>query len=233
MSRPFYLYSLQKIDSKLDQNKNRLREIETILANNAKLKRAEAVAQKTEAALDVARKDLRSAETKVKDQRLKIEQNESTLYSGKIRNPKELQDLQNEVEALKRHLDTLEDRQLEAMLHFDEMESNNNASLKILDNVRAEAEALHADLLVEKSNIQNSVKTIEGERLSCLPDIIPGDLQAYERLRKNRAGVAVAKVNDRVCSACGATLTAAANQAARSPSQITFCETCGRILYGT
>ena len=132
MSRPFYLYSLQKIDSKLDQNKNRLREIEATLANNAKLKRAEAGAQKTEAALDVARKALRSAETKVRDQRLKIEQNESTLYSGKIRNPKELQDLQNEVDALKRHLDTLEDRQLEAMLHFDEMENNHYASLKIL-----------------------------------------------------------------------------------------------------
>ncbi|MFN2235225.1 MAG: C4-type zinc ribbon domain-containing protein [Anaerolineales bacterium] len=46
-----------------------------------------------------------------------------------------------------------------------------------------------------------------------------------------RAGVAVAKVEDRACKACGSTLTASLNQAARSPSQIVFCDSCGRILY--
>ena len=141
--------------------------------------------------------------------------------------------MQNEVAALKRFLETLEDRQLEAMLYFDEMEVEHNASLKILDNVRSETESLHTDLLAEKTTVQKTMQTLEVERQSCLPDIVPSDLQTYERLRKNRAGVAVARVNDGACSACGATLTAAANQAARSPSQITFCETCGRILYGT
>jgi len=233
MSRPFFLYSLQKIDSKLDQHQNRIREIEAVLSNNAKMIRAEGKAQRTEIDLDKARKSLRNAEIKVKDQRLKIEQNESTLYSGKVRNPKELQDLQSEVAALKRFLEILEDRQLEAMLHLDEMENRHNSAIKVLDQVRSETKTLHGDLISEKANINNDIQMLEVERRSCLPDIIPNDLQIYDRLRKTHSGVAVAKVNDRSCSACGATLNAAAHQAARSPSQITHCETCDRVLYGT
>jgi predicted nucleic acid-binding Zn-ribbon protein len=231
MSRPFFLHSLQKIDSKLDENRSRLQAIEATLANNSELKQAENKAKKTENNLNQALKILRSAETKVKDQRLKIEQNEATLYSGKIRNPKELQDLQNEVAALKRYLEILEDRQLEAMLNVDDVEEQHNIAMGELAKAREETEVLHRDLLSEKSSITKAVQALEKDRLACLPDIIPADLKIYDRLRKTRAGVAVAKVNDQACAACGATLTASTNQAARSPSQVTTCETCGRILY--
>jgi predicted nucleic acid-binding Zn-ribbon protein len=57
------------------------------------------------------------------------------------------------------------------------------------------------------------------------------DLDRYEQLRKKAHGVAVTTVNNRSCFACGAILTAAHYQAARSPNQITLCETCGRILF--
>jgi predicted nucleic acid-binding Zn-ribbon protein len=231
MSRPFFLYSLQQIDSQLDGHRNRLLEIEATLSNNSKLKQTEAKAQKAKFLLEAAKKELRNAETKVKDQRLKIELTEAALYGGKIRNPKELQDLQNEAGALRRFLETLEDRQLEAMLHMDEIEEQHNNTLDVLEKVRAEIDALHNNLINEKTNIYQAIQTLEAQRDSCLPDILPGDLDIYNILRQSRAGVAVAKIRDQACSACGATLTAATYQAARSPSQVIHCESCDRILF--
>ena len=45
----------------------------------------------------------------------RVGQAEASLYGGHVQNPKELQDLQKDVASLKRHLETLEERELEAM----------------------------------------------------------------------------------------------------------------------
>ena len=121
MSRSQALYHLQQIDSKMDQ------------AHNANLRKATALANKAQKALESAQKAQKQAETKVNDQRIKIEQSEAILYGGSVRNPKELQDLQSEVAALKRFLETLEERQLETMLAVDEAHAKNQEALKILN----------------------------------------------------------------------------------------------------
>ncbi len=71
---------------------------------------------------------VKQAEVDAQNQRLKIEQIEASLYSGKGHSPKELLDLQDDVAALKRHLITLEDTQLEAMLAAEESMSANQAA---------------------------------------------------------------------------------------------------------
>src|SRR5512146_2214181 len=114
--RSFKLYRLQQIDSQLDQAHARLKQIEAILSNNEAVRQAQERTEAAAAQLEQERKALRKAEEIVQAQRLKIEQTESTLYGGKVRSPKELQDMQNETVSLKRYLSVLEDRQLEAML---------------------------------------------------------------------------------------------------------------------
>ena len=117
------------------------------------------------------------------------------------------------------------------MLQTDEVEERYNATLVILEKVRAENDALQNDLLREKKNIDQAVQSLEAQRESCLPDILPDDLKTYTSLRLRRAGVAVSKIRDQACSACGSTLTAATYQTARSPNQIVHCESCDRILF--
>jgi predicted nucleic acid-binding Zn-ribbon protein len=233
MSRPLNLYRLQQVDSRIDQANARLKEIETLLADDANLRRAKALANKAEQNMEAAQKEQRQAETKVKDQRIKIEQTEATLYGGTIRNPKELQDLQNEVAALKRFLDTLEERQLEAMLATDEAVEKNQQAQKILGQYRAQAEKQHTNLIQERTQLESQKAAAEKQRQEAASAVSSDDLVVYNRLRKQRAGVAVSVVKDRACNACGSTLTAALHQAARSPSQLVFCDMCGRILYAS
>ena len=233
MSRPQKLYRLQQIDSKVDQADTRLKEIEFLLSDNPNLRKATALAARAESNLLETQKEQLQAETKVKDQRIKIEQVESTLYSGTVRNPKELQDIQNEVAALKRFLDTLEERQLEAMLAVDQTDEEFQEAQKTLQQYRFQAEKQQAELTREREQIRDERAASLKQRKLAESTVIPDDLTTYNRLRKQRAGVAVAKVKERACNACGSTLSAALHQAARSPSQVVFCDSCGRILYAT
>jgi predicted nucleic acid-binding Zn-ribbon protein len=231
MSRSQALYHLQQIDSKMDQAHERLKEIDALLSDNANLRKATALANKAQKALESAQKAQKQAETRVNDQRIKIEQSEAILYGGSVRNPKELQDLQSEVAALKRFLETLEERQLETMLAVDEAHAKNQEALKILKKYRAQAEKQQAELIQERDQIQRENGDLLLLRKSTDSMIAPEDLEIYESIRKQRGGVAVAKVKEQACGACGSTLTAALFQAARSPSQVVLCDSCGRILY--
>lgn len=231
MSQPFKLFRLQQIDSQLDQGRNRLREIETALNDNTTLNQARQRATQAESDFASARKILQRAEEAVQVQNIKIEQTELTLYGGSVRNPKELQDLQNESAALKRYLDTLEERQLEALIAAEELEEVNNLAVEALSKITSETEILNRQLISEKDNLLEELNRLEGERQAAVTGIPQEDLNLYEKLRQQRRGVAVAKINIDVCSACGSSLNAALLQAARSPSQLSRCESCGRILY--
>ena len=178
-------------------------EIETLLADNANLRKATALAERAQKNLDTAQKSLRQAEEKVKDQRIKIEQTVATLYSGNVRNPKELKDLQDEAAALKRYLEVLEERQLEAMLAVDDAAAKNQEAQKILAKYRTQAETQNARLRGERSQLTEKVAALTHQRQAAAQSIAPDDLDTYERLRKQRAGVAVAAVKDGSCTAWG------------------------------
>lgn len=231
MSQPFKLYRLQQIDSQLDRVNSRLAEIEAALCEDEALRRAQQKTADALAALETERKALRQAEQAVTEQRIKIEQTEATLYGGKVRNPKELQDLQSEVAALKRYRSVLEDRQLEHMLAVEELEEVHQAAQAEQTAVQAEFDQKHRELVAERETLQHERARIESERQAAASSIPAEDLALYEQLRKQRRGVAVSKVTDKSCSACGSMLSAAQLHAALSPSQITRCATCGRILY--
>jgi predicted nucleic acid-binding Zn-ribbon protein len=143
MSDTFKLFRLQQIDSQLDAIKNRLNEIELALSDQRELKLAESRHAAATESLDQVTAELRLAEGEVKAQRLKIEQTEATLYGGKVRNPKELQDLQNESAALKRYLAVLEDRQLEKMIAQEEAQADEAEASRRLEDERRHRESLH------------------------------------------------------------------------------------------
>jgi uncharacterized protein len=231
MSQTFKLFRLQQIDSQLDQIAARLRQIEIAMDQDEALRMASQRADSAERILGEVSKELRKAEEEVQTQRIKIEETEASLYGGRIRNPKELQDLQNEAAALKRYLSVLEDRQLDAMLAVEEAEREVAETRSELERVQGETERENASLVAEQRVLQRDFARQSAERQAAASNIPADQLALYEQLRQSRNGVAVAKVVDRACSACGTTHTPGLLQAARSPHQITRCTTCGRILY--
>lgn len=231
MSRPFKLYRLQQLDTQLDWIDARLQEIDSALKEDAAVQEAIQINERANHDMQQARKELRQAEAEVQAQRVKIEQSEASLYGGRIRNPKELQDLENEVAALKRYRSLLEDRQLEAMVSEEEAADKLRLSNTNLEKARGEFELRSQELVIEQEKLIKEKARFEEERKAALSSIQAEDITLYMGLRPKRRGVAVAKVTDRACSACGSTLNAILLDAARSPNQICLCDKCGRILY--
>lgn len=231
MSRPFKLYRLQQVDSQLDWIQNRLSEIEKLLGEDDALRAATAVLQDRERLRQTAQKNLRRTEEDVQQQRIKIEQSEASLYGGKIRNPKELKDLENEVASLKRHQSVLEDRQLDAMLQEEDAAAQQQTAAAARDLAQQDFDRRTAELRLEQDKLLRDKARLEGERQAAAGAVQEEDLALYTQIRKARRGVAVSKVTDRACSSCGSTLNAALLNASHSPNNLNRCDTCGRILY--
>ncbi len=231
MSVTLNLYRLQQVDTHITQIRDRLTVIRQTLENDSELQQALAFLEKTESEYRTADRELDRIGDEVERQKDKIRRSEASLYSGNIKNPKELQDLQNEVAALKRHLATLEDRMLEAMIACEEAEKKRQQASKALERIGDRLADQHRDLTREQASLQKDLEQLQAKREAILKDLDAETLELYEDLRRQRRGLAVALVGDGACTACGTTLTPAQQQNARITSQITHCPTCGRILY--
>lgn len=231
MSAALGLFRLQQVDSHMDRIRIRLQEIRQILENDDEVRQAKVEIEETDAAHQAKLKVLKLAEAEVKQQKIKIEQSESHLYSGNVKNPKELQDLQNEVASLKRYLETLEDRQLEAMLEEEEAEQTNQTALNKLEKIKTRLAKQYQNLTEEQVTLNKDMERLEAERQAALSSLETNLLATYDDLRKQRKGLAVAEVSEGACAACGTTLTASQHQSARSSAQIFNCPNCGRILF--
>ena len=231
MSAALSLYRLQQVDSQIDHIQSRLRAIRQILENDAELRMANDQSAAAEDQLKEAERLWKQSEQEVEKQRVKLQQTEASLYGGMVHNPKELQDLQKDVVSLKRHLETLEERELEAMVAVETAEKNSQNAKLNLTHITASRGDQFRGLNAEIENLNKDLERFSSERNAVIQDLAAQAIQEYEQLRKQRRGIAVATVSDSACAACGTTLTPSQQQNARSTSQLFHCPSCGRILY--
>jgi predicted nucleic acid-binding Zn-ribbon protein len=219
------------VDNNIGQAQSRLQEIRRILENSAELMAARKELESAQTEHNLAERDRRSEDVEAQALHSKIQGAESSLYGGTVRNPKELQDLQADVEALRRRLNTVEERELEAMVRLEAALGTIETAEARLDEVATRVESEQAQLLQERSNLSQSLEDLKAEREAAVAATSAEHLRQYERLLASRRGVAVAQIADGACEACGTALTAALQQSARHASELTYCPSCGRILY--
>ena len=233
MNISFTLFQLQKIDSGLDSYNKRLDEIESLLTNKASIKKCENKLEIAEGELKSAKNNVNSINDEILQKSIKISQSESTLYSGSVKNPKELEDIQLEIASLKRVIILLEDKLLDFLVVQEETENKVKAIKEELNNSKSKFATQSSRLQAEKDNILQNRNGLAKKRETLIPQISSDFLNRYDNLRKNKRGIAVTNIKDDSCGACGAVLTASQKQDARSASSIFTCSTCGRIIYGS
>lgn len=233
MSAALGLYRLQQVDSQMDQIRARLNTIRETLENDRELKKAMDAVSAAEEKHKSSNSAVRASELEVESQRAKIEKAESSLYSGTVTNPKELQDLQMDVASLKKHLVTLEERELEAMVRAEETQNALDTANEKLQEVQAKLKDQNKDLTSESETLGKDLERLEPERQAVIGNLEEAFLKTYELLRGQKNGVAVASMDENSCSACGTNFTQSQHQSARSISQLFNCPTCGRIIYAS
>lgn len=231
MSASLGLYRLQQVDRQIDRARSQLDTIRQTLENDVELREALKRVETTQAEHYRASQELKSLEAEVQTHKIKMEQAESSLYGGTVKNPKELQDLQKDIVSIKKHITALEERELESMMRAENTENALQSAKTELELMQARLGNEHRKLIDEQSVLITEMERLTEEREAALGPIESTLLATYEYLRQQKRGVAVTEINDNSCSSCGATLNAALQQNARSAKQLMNCPSCGRILY--
>jgi len=223
------LYQLQEVDQALNASIKTLERITSQIGESQGVLKVKGELALEHQCLEKLKREQHAGEWGIDDLRVKITAAEESLYSGRITNPKELSNLQHEVEGLKLRRNQLEDRTLGLMEQVDRAEAN-VSSLKIrLNTLEAEWSQRQEKLSSEAEKLRASISELEHKRELLLADIDSEAVSIYQELKKQR-GQAVAKIAQGICGGCRISLPMTLLQRARSGNLIK-CSSCGRILF--
>lgn len=229
MSLPGQLYKLQQLDIELQKRRQVIDEVTRQLSENKALVAAESQLTSQKQQLREANKRQKNIEWELEDLQERSNHLHNKLYSGMVKNPKELVNLQHEVETLKSKTRGREDELLELMSQVEELEAKVEASTRELQKMRQEWQQKQEILQEKKMESEADLANFSKTRQELAQQISPEALKLYEQIKLAR-GQAIAKVEQGKCQGCYITLPTGQWQRART-GELVQCSSCNRILY--
>lgn len=225
------LHELQLIDTEIDAKTETLSHVESQLDQNEDLLSARQQLTDEQESLHRSRGELRSLEMDLEEISGKIASAQEMLYGGQIANPKELANLGQEIEYLKRRESEIEDKTLETMAEVEEKESRLKAGEESLRRTEQEWEAIQDDSRRRAEELRSGLTSLAEQREETLRMVSKEDLIIYEDLRRRKAGQAVALLEGGICQGCRVALPTSLVQKVRRGKDLVYCGSCERILY--
>jgi uncharacterized protein len=232
------LLDVQTLDSAVDRLAHRrstLPELEQVESLSGRLQviSDDIVRAETEDS-DLGREQAR-VDADVELVRGRMERDRKRLDAGQVGSPRELENLQSEIESLHRRQSDLEDAELEVMEQREAIEIR-------LTGLRAEADQVASDLALAEQQRDQTWVEIDTESATSITQraelaaTLPDDLLAlYEKLRTSSAGIGAAALHRGRCEGCHLQLnTTELNELREAPADdVARCEECRRILVRT
>jgi hypothetical protein len=223
------LYKLQQIDLEVQEKRQMLNDVENSLEDDKTLVAAKSRLATQEQQLAETRKKQKGVEWELEDLQEKVKQVNHKLYNGKIRNPKELLNVENELRSLKDRTRKKEDEVLELMAQVEEIEDRVKISSKETQNLQQEWQERQETFSHKKTEIEVEIDELEEVRRGLAELIALENLRLYEQLRSTK-GQAVARVERGRCQGCHIALPTSQWQRAKA-GELVQCNNCSRILY--
>jgi predicted nucleic acid-binding Zn-ribbon protein len=223
------LYQLQELDIEIEQAEQSLALKTGRLGNREALEAARGKLASAQKRLDELKHQRHDAEWQVDDILSKIKATEQQLYGGKVTNPKELSNLQHEINTLKSRSDELQDK---ALGIIELVEAGEKDVAAVSSDYKIAEEEWHRQqkqLAGEIEQLKARLAELKQERGQLAGQIDAPVIALYEKIRQQKK-LAVAKVEQGICRACRISLSVSALQKARG-GQPVQCGTCGRILF--
>jgi hypothetical protein len=223
------LSRLQEVDLELDAARTQLKELEVALADDEALREAREAAQRAEVTTETKGKEQRDLEFELNRVETHRKQVEVRLYGGGIKNPREMTDMQSQLQSLKRRKEELEDELLEAMIAREEAKAGFDEAKARLAKVDARYEKGQGRLKEERADLRARVGELEGEAEELRGKIPPAIVSSYEHIRVRMGGMAVSHLHQGICNVCGMEVNTQRKRMARAGEE-TYCDGCGRLL---
>jgi predicted nucleic acid-binding Zn-ribbon protein len=224
------LFALQEIDLRRDARRAVIADIEARLGETPEVAAARESVSSAEWNLKELQVQQRRLEAKLQDLDAKIRPLEKKMYDGSVRNPKELTDMQKELNRFKAQRSDLDDEGLEMI---EAIEAANDVLAQLKDALRRaemEWQEDQKELTEDKGEAEGEYARLEQQRSAQTADMDRGALGLYETLRAAKAGRAVARVERGTCQGCRITLPTHLVQRLRGSGEVVQCPSCERIL---
>ncbi len=231
MSQVTSLRTLQELDDEVARLRSALDDVERRLQGSESLDRARAAFESVDAELNAARREQRRLDGEIGVLNARIQPEEKRLYDGSVRNPKELGNIQHELELLKDQRSKLEDQLFEVLSRIESLEADHAAATSDLSRAQAAWEAEKRSLQGQAATLVAALTRAEARREAQKLTVPPVALHLYEDVRRRKGGLAVAHIQGSMCTGCRVTIPEAIRRRAFQPDQLAQCPNCERILY--
>jgi uncharacterized protein len=232
------LLELADIDAELGRIAHRRRglpehaEITRLDGRDAELR--DSVAAMTAQASDLGREQ-NKAEADVEQVRSRIDRDRQRLDGGMINSPKELENLQSEIQSLQRRQSDLEEIVLDVMERRETTQAALESAKAERGSTETELGAVTAARDAALGELDEQAAKANSKRAQ-IAEAIPGDLiELYDKLRTQHGGVGAAALRLRRCQGCNLALNTVDLNAIKDAQEdeVLRCEECRRILVRT
>ena len=150
---------------------------------------------------------------------------------NQIKTNKEYSALQDEINRAKADGSTIEDDILKLM---DAIDAKNKDILKEKEVVKKEEVKLQEEknrLEAQAVSVKAELEGVKAKRSELAVRVDPKNLSKYERLLKNKDGLAIVPISNEACQGCFRILPSQVVNEIRMKENLVMCDSCARILY--
>ena len=228
------ILELQLLDNEIMQANTKLKslpEIEQLLHIEKRVTAANDELSVVKSESDQIALELRRGEVDVETVTDRIKKDEARLSSGNA-TPKELEQLQHEVETLKKRQESLEEIELEIMIRNDAVIARSNT----LSTDLASLQTLKDEISGRLQSATDDINKVIGDK-NTARNVVAGKIEKalldlYEKIRGNGGGVGAAALVGNKCNGCNLAINAVEMDRIKSlaKDELLRCEECRRIL---
>jgi uncharacterized protein len=232
------LLELADLDAELGRIAHRRRGLpehaEIIRLENRDAELRDAMAAMTAQSSDLSREQAK-AEADVEQVRSRIDRDRQRLDGGMISSPKELENLQSEIQSLQRRQSDLEEIVLDVMERRETTQSNLQSATTERSTIEADLGAVTAARDAALAEFDEQATKANTRRAQVVEDVPAGLVELYDKLRVRHGGVGAAALRQRSCQGCNLALNTVDINVIRSApdDEVLRCEECRRILVRT
>jgi predicted nucleic acid-binding Zn-ribbon protein len=216
----------QKISDRKREAEDAARQLRELAASAgeraAEAARARDVCNEARARQTAIERELAEIEEKMKDRRMRMQ---------RIRNDKEMQATQREIETMKERIGLLEEQELQVLEEVEALaakvaqaEENQRQGQQALDGERAQLEA-------KESELAKAVDRDGQMRKELAATIDRGLMRRYEFILSRRRGTALVAVRDGTCQGCHMHVPPQLYNQILKGEEVFACPSCNRLLF--
>jgi len=225
------LRRLQSIDLEWDEKAPIFQRVRQQLGDQSELLSKRGKVEELAARLERTRGDLQDAELRLGSLQAKSKQVDQELYGGKVTSSRELENLQQEREMLRRRMSETEDEALSAMALAEELAQQSAESTQELARFETAYEHERDQLTHEYRELGRRLQQLQADREALRETLGSKELGLYDELRRLKSGQALSALLGSTCATCRVTVSSNKSEMVRRGDSIVVCDGCGRILY--